>query len=78
MRSTIADVVGHELVEEHVDAAVGGQEVAVADARPQEAVDTIDPVLGERLGFDRGAAHAVAVREHRDRRLDHRRPGRGA
>ena len=65
-------VVGHELVEQHVDAPVGGQEVAVAHARAQQPVDAVDPVLGERLGFDRGAAHAVAVREHRDRRLDHR------
>ena len=46
-------VVGHELVEQHVDAAVGREEVAVADARAQEPVDAIDPVLGERLGFDR-------------------------
>ena len=67
-----ADVVGHELVEDHVDAAIGGQEVAVAHARSQQPVDAVDPVLGERFGLDRGAAHAVAVREHRRRRLDHR------
>ena len=52
--------------------AVGREQVAVADACLQQPVDAVDPVLGECLGLDRGAAHAVAVREHRDRRLDHR------
>ena len=47
-------VVGHELVEEHVDGAVGGQEVAVAHARPQQPVDAIDPVRRERFRLDRG------------------------
>ena len=65
-------VVGHELVEQHVDRAVGGEEVAVSHARLQQPVDAVDPVRRELLGLDRGAAHAIAVGQHRDRRLHHR------
>ena len=59
-------------MEQHVDTAIGRQPVAVAHARAQEALDTIHPVRRERVGLHGAPSHAVAVGEHRDRRLDHR------
>ena len=59
-------------MEEHVDAAVGGQQIPVADARAQEHRDALDPVRRQLLGLDSGAAHAVAVGVHGDRGGDHR------
>src|SRR5680860_1127001 len=38
------DVVGHELVEAHVDRLIGRQRVAVVDARPQHALRPVGPV----------------------------------
>ena len=62
MRSTIAHVVGHELVEAHVDRPVGGQHVAVAHARAEHPLDALDPVRADRDRVGMGHAHAARRR----------------
>ena len=44
----------------------------IADGRPQEALDPIDPVFGQAVGLDLPAPHPVAVGKHGQRRLQHR------
>lgn len=60
-----------EVMEADVDAAVGGYQVAVCDAAAQQSFDAVGPVFDQPVGADVLAPHAVSVREHRDRRLDH-------
>jgi hypothetical protein len=64
-------VVGHEFVEQHVDALRCRDLPAVANARAQQALDAVDPVFGEEPEVDVRPPDARAVREHRDGRADH-------
>ena len=45
-------IVGHELVEVDIDGPRCRQEVALVDARPQHALQTIHPVGGDAGGVD--------------------------
>ena len=64
-------VVCHELVEEHVDGAPLGQQLAVAHRRLEQASDPVRPVVEVPLGLRGAVGHARPVAEHGGRRLDH-------
>jgi hypothetical protein len=58
-------------VEDDVDAPLGRHSLAVAHAGAKQALDAVDPVGRERRQVEPRPRDALAVGEHRDRRLDH-------
>ena len=65
-------VVGHELVEVHVDGAVGRQDVALLGAAAEHPLEPVRPVAAHDLDVDPVAGEARRVGDHRDHRRGHR------
>ena len=50
---------------------LGGDQVGITDRGAEQPFDPIDPVGGQLVGLDVHPPQAIAVGQHRDRRLQH-------
>ena len=67
-----AHLVGHEVVEPHIQRALLGNGVAIADALVEKPFESIHPRRGDLLDVDGVGVHARRVGDHRDHRQRHR------
>ena len=65
-------VVGHELVEVHVDRVVVGQGAALVGAAAEHSFEAVGPVAAHGLHVDPVAGETGGVGDHRDHRRRHR------